>query len=148
VTPEQILLRLRRFLLVLSAVHLGGTVAELWMVEHTEDPVQFVPFVLCGLGALAAVAVLLRPRRATVWALRASAGLLVLGSLLGGYLHVEGNAALQREINPGAAGMDAVMGALGGPNPLLAPGVLAIAGVIALAATYRHPALSPARPVA
>jgi hypothetical protein len=33
--------------------------------------------------------------------------------------------------------VDALMGA----NPLLAPGILALAGVLAIAATYHHPAL-------
>jgi hypothetical protein len=31
---------------------------------------------------------------------------------------------------------------LGGENPLLAPGILAVAAMLALAATYYHPALS------
>ena len=141
-SPADILSRLRRFLLVFSAVLLGGALLELWLIEHTQDPVQFIPFVLCGLGMLAALAALLRPRRATLLALRVCMALVVLGSLLGAYLHVEGNFALQREINPGATASAALFDALGGANPLLAPGILAVAATLALAATYRHPALT------
>jgi len=140
-SPADILLRLRRFLLVFSVVLLGGALLELWLIEHTEDPVQFIPFVLCGLGMLAALAALLRPRRATLLTLRACMALVVFGTLLGIYLHVEGNLALQREISPNAAAGATLFAALGGANPLLAPGILAVAAVLALAATYRHPAL-------
>ena len=140
--PEEVLTRLRRFLLVLSVLLLGGAAVELWLVEHTEDPVQLLPFVLCGVGTLAALAVLLRPRRASVWALRACMLLVVAGSLLGVYLHVESNMELERELNPGMPGGQLLLGALGGANPLLAPGVLAVAAVLALAATYQHPALA------
>jgi peptidoglycan/LPS O-acetylase OafA/YrhL len=140
-SPAEILSRLRRFLLVFSVVLLGGALLELWLIEHSEDPVQFIPFVLCGLGMLAAFAALLRPRRATLMALRVCMALVVLGTLVGIYLHVEGNLALQQEISPNAAAGETLFAALGGANPLLAPGILAVAAVLALAATYRHPAL-------
>ena len=140
--PEVTLRRLRRFLLALSVVLLAGAVAELWFVEHTEEALQLLPFVLCGLGALAGVAALLWPARASLWALRAVMLLVAAGSLLGVYLHVESNAELERELNPQMSTGRVLLGALGGANPLLAPGVLAVAAVLALAATYQHPALA------
>ena len=140
--PEVVLRRLRLFLLALSAALLCGAVTELWLVEHTEDPLQLIPFVLCGLGAVALIVALLRPTRATLWALRACMLLVAAGSLLGVYLHVESNFGLERELNPGMSAGQVLLGALGGANPLLAPGVLAIAAVLALAATYQHPALA------
>ena len=140
-SPAEVLSRLRRFLLVFSVTLLGGALLELWLIEHTQDPVQFVPFVLCGLGMFAALAALVRPQRATLWVLRGCMALVVLGSLVGVYLHVEGNYALQREISPNASGGAALFAVLGGANPLLAPGVLAVAAVLALAATYHHPAM-------
>jgi hypothetical protein len=142
VRPEVTLSRLRRFLLALSVVLLAGAVAELWLVEHTQDPVQLLPFALCGLGAAAAAVALLRPNRAVLWALRVVMLLVAAGSLLGVYLHVESNFGLERELNPGMATGRVLLGALGGANPLLAPGVLAVAAVLALAATYQHPALA------
>ena len=121
---------------------LAGAVVELWLVEHTEDPVQLTPFVLCGLGAAASVVALVRPGRGSLWALRAVMLLVAAGSLLGIYLHVESNAELERELNPQMSTGRVLWGALGGANPLLAPGVLAVAAVLALAATYQHPALA------
>ena len=136
-----VLLRLRRFLLTTSALLFAGTLGELWLINHTEDVVQYLPFVLCGLGLLVLLVVWLRPRRAMMLALRAMMALVVLGSLIGVYLHVESNLAFLREINPNAPAREAVFGALGGANPLLAPGILALAAMLALAATYYHPAL-------
>ena len=42
---------------------------------------------------------------------------------------------------PNAALMDAVLNGLKGASPLLAPGTLIFAALLALIATYRHPAL-------
>lgn len=136
-----VLSRLRRFLLVVAGLLFVGTVGELWLINHMEDVVQWLPFVLCGLGTIAVVAVLLRPRRATMLALRVLMSLAVIGSLIGVYLHIESNLAFIREINPNAATGEVIMGALGGANPLLAPAILALAATLAVAATYYHPAL-------
>ena len=140
-TSADTLSRLRRFLLVFSVLLLGGTVIELSLVNHTEDAVQWLPFVLCGLGAVAALAALLRPRRATMLSLRICMGLVMCGALFGIYEHLANNIAFQREINPRQPTGGLMLSALGGANPLLAPGVLAVAGVLALAVTYHHPAL-------
>ena len=137
-----VLARLRRFLLATSAFLLAGTVAELLLVGHTEGFAQLLPFALSGLGLVAAAAAALRPRRGALLALRVVSALAALGSLYGVYEHVAGNLALQREVNPNAAGTEFLLGALDGGNPLLAPGVLTLAAALALAATYRHPALS------
>ncbi len=144
-SPAEVLARLRRFLLALSVLLLGGSLVELFLVEHTEDAVQLVPFVLCGLGALASLAALFKPRRATLRALRVSMLLVVCGSLFGVYQHVSHNYEFQKEVNPNATGGELIRGALGGANPLLAPGILAVAAVLALAATYRHEGKSEVR---
>lgn len=139
-----ILARLRRFLLATSALLLAGAVAELLLVGHTENFTQLIPFALCGLGLVVCVVALFRPGRGALFAVRAVAAAAALGSLYGVYEHVAGNLALQREVNPTATGGEVLMGALDGGNPLLAPGVLTLAAALALAATYRHPALSKA----
>ncbi len=137
-TTAEVLQRLRRFLLVMTVMLFGGAVVELWLVEHTEDTLQFIPFVLCGLGTLAALAALVRPRRATLWALRSSMVLVACGSLLGVYLHLDGNIGFQKEVSPNAPAGEILWGALGGGNPLLAPGILVVAAALALASTYRQ----------
>lgn len=141
-TSDVILSRLRRFLLAFAVLLFGGAVAELWLVKHTGEALQLVAFALCALGAAGALVVLLRARRATVWLLRACAVVVFCGTLLGVYLHVAGNVEFQREIDPDTPAADLWRGALRGGNPLLAPGILSVAALLALAATYRHPALA------
>lgn len=147
-SPADTLFRLQRFLLVLSVLLLSGTVVELLLVNHKEDVVQLIPFFLCGLGAFAALLVLFRPRRATVLGLRLCMALVVCGSLFGIYEHFANNVAFQREISPSAPMRDVLVHAVAGGNPLLAPGTLAVAAVLALAATYYHPALEKSEPPA
>ncbi len=137
-SPADVLARLRRFLLATAATLLAGTVAELVLVGHTEDFMQWLPFALCGLGFAALALAFFRPRRGALLTLRAWALLAGAGSLLGVYQHVAGNLALQREVNPTATGTEVLWSALDGGNPLLAPGVLALAAALAFAATYRR----------
>lgn len=132
--------RLRNFLLVVTLFVLLVTLVELVLEEHTGEPVQWIPFVLCGLGLIAVLAALLRPQRSTLLALRFVMTLVALGGVLGIGLHVVNNFAFELEIRPNAAVGDVVMDALKGANPLLAPGILIFAALLALAATYYHPA--------
>lgn len=141
-SPDIVLFRLRRFLLALSGLLFAGVVVELLFADHLKEVVQLIPFVLCGLGLIAASVAVLRPQRQTLLGLRACMGLVTFGSLFGLYEHVANNIAFLLEIHPDATAGDVFAGALGGANPLLAPGILALAAVLAVAATYYHPALS------
>jgi hypothetical protein len=143
-SAEIVVQRLRRFLLVLAGALCIGTVVELLLVEHRENLVQMIPFMLSGLGLISVLAVLLRPQRTTLRTLQIVMVLNILGSLFGVYEHVEHNMAFALEIRPNTTISAAFWEALSGANPLLAPGILALAGMIALAATYYHPALADA----
>lgn len=136
-SPAEVLLRLRRFLLAMSALLFCGALVELWLVNHTEDLVQWLAFVLSTAGALAALLVLFRPGRTTVRVLQVCMVLIAVGSLYGIYEHVDGNIGFAREIQPNAPTLRLVASGLRGANPLLAPGILAIAATLALSATYR-----------
>lgn len=138
---EIVVRRLRLFLLNLAAFILIGTVVELWFSDHLESPVQLIPFILCGSGLLAVTTVLVYPQRWSLLALRSVMGLVALGSLLGVFEHLEGNLAFELEIRPTATVWQALIAGLGGANPLLAPGILAVAAMLAIAATYHHPGL-------
>lgn len=141
-SSNTILQRLRVFLLALSAFMLVGVVIELVLSEHTEEPAQFLPFILCGLGMVAILATLVRPQRLTLRALQAVMVVVVLGSLFGIYEHLESNVTFELDMRPGAVLGDVIVKALIGAAPLLAPGMLAMAAAVALAATYYHPALA------
>jgi len=133
---RQRLERLQLFLRLLATGLFAGTIAELIAVGHDDDPIQFVPFLLCGVGLLAIAAVWKRPSAATVVALRGVMTVIALGSLLGVFEHIEGNIAFVREIHPHASTSMLVKAAVGGGAPLMAPGILAIGAAVAIAATY------------
>lgn len=141
-TTETILTRLRLFLFCVSGAMFGATVIELWFNEHLKSPVQLIPFGLCGLGLLMVALALGYPRRATLQAVRVSMLVIAAGSFLGLYEHLSGNLAFEREIHPTVTLAQALPAVLGGAAPLLAPGILALAALLALAATYYHPALA------
>ncbi|HEX6729092.1 MAG TPA: hypothetical protein VF074_03735 [Pyrinomonadaceae bacterium] len=136
-SAEEILRRLRLFLLLLSSLLFSGALLELWLVNHTEDVVQWLAFVLAGLGLSATLSVLFWRGRTTVTVLLVSMVVVILGSLFGIYEHVINNIAFEREIQPNATFSQLALKGLSGANPLLAPGVLAVAGLLALAATYK-----------
>jgi hypothetical protein len=138
-TVEQ---RLRTFLLGLAGWLCVGTIVELFLAKHYEDPAQLIPFALCGVGLAAVLAALWRPQRATLIALRGVMALLLVGSLFGVYEHLAGNFAFELEMRPSAVWSDVWFQALRGAAPLLAPGILALAAVLAIAGTYAHPALA------
>jgi hypothetical protein len=133
--------RLRRLLLIISAFVFLGTPVELWLEDHTGETLQWIPFLLCAAGLIAAVAVLIRPQRMTILALRITMPIVAAGGLLGMGLHLLNNVAFEQEIRPSAAAGEALLAGLKGASPLLAPGILVLAAVVSLAATYYHPAL-------
>lgn len=141
-TSDHVLSRLRLFLLTMAALLLLGTVAELAFIEHTAEPVQWLPFILSAAGLAAIAALRLRPQRGVVMAVRGIMGVVTVGSAFGVLIHVVNNIEFLKEIKPNAAAGEVLSAALGGANPLLAPGMLGLAAVLAIAATYYHPALN------
>jgi hypothetical protein len=133
--------RLRRFLLLLAAMALVVTLIELWLQNHTQELLQFLPWVLCGLGLLALLFALLRPTRLSLLILRGVMVVVGLGSLVGIAVHLLRTLDFQQEIHPTQALGDFFVAALKGAAPLLAPGALLFAALVALVATYHHPAL-------
>lgn len=134
--------RLRRFLLINVALLFAATILELALSEHFQETLQLIPFVLSAAGLLAVGAVWFRPTRGTILTLRGVMLLIMLGSLTGVLLHLRGNFAFELDIRPNAALGDVVLEALTGAAPLLAPGILALGALLAIAATYYHPALT------
>ena len=100
---------------------------------------------LCLIAIAPMLAVLLRPGRRSIQALRGMMLAMALAGLLGAYEHVTGNLALMREVNPAKAAAAPIKIALTGANPALAPGARGVTALIALAATWWHPALGGQR---
>lgn len=140
-SQEKVSQQLRRFLLGVVAVILLVTVFELILLDHTEEPLQWIPFIVSGLGFLAVVGAWIAPGLTTIRILRWVMIAVALSSLVGVYLHFSGNLAFTREINPSFTFSQSIWPAMKGSFPLLAPGILFLAGILGLAVTYRHPAL-------
>lgn len=132
--------RLRRFMLLLAGAVFLATPAELLLAEHFKSPAQFIPFVFSLLGLVLVVMALRNPLRSTLRTLRWVMLVNVLGSVLGVLLHFNENMEFVREIQPNAAAGAVLLKTVTGAAPLLAPGILAFAALLAIAATYQHPA--------
>jgi len=131
----------RKFLLIIVELMCVATVVELWLEKHYKETTQLIPFGLCAAAFLSVLAVLIRPQRNTITVLRIVMVVVILGSVLGGYLHLSTNFDFQSEMRPNASAFDSLLASLMGAAPILAPGLLGLAGVLGLGATYYHPAL-------
>ncbi|MDZ7771185.1 MAG: hypothetical protein U5K31_00315 [Balneolaceae bacterium] len=131
----------RRFLLGLSALVFAGTIPELIFSEHTGSLMQWLPFVLCGAGLASVAAVWFRATPSLLKSHRLLMVLITAGGAFGVYEHLYHNYLFEVEIRPSAGFWEAMGHALFGSSPLLAPGILTLGAVLALAFTWRHPLL-------
>jgi hypothetical protein len=104
-----------------------------------EETHQLIPFAVCAAGVVTVALAVIRPGRPTLMLLRAVMLMAVVTSLLGMYYHVSGNVGFELEIRPNDGTSDVFLDALKGANPFLAPGILALAGVIVLLAVWYQP---------
>lgn len=108
-----------------------GTVAELFLVEHTEDVWQVVPIVLLALGALAVAAAWRWPNETLLRTVQGMMALMVLAGLMGLWLHYRANTEFELEMYPALAGWDLFWKAIHGASPpSLAPGAMFVVGGI------------------
>jgi hypothetical protein len=133
--------RVGRFLYFLSAGLFFGTIGELWAVGHDKETIQLLPYALCVLGLACLCALKWRLNQNTVIAVRAVMIVIALSSLLGVYEHITGNLDFAREIHKHASTISRLKSALTGGAPVLAPGILAVAAAIGVAATYASAAI-------
>jgi uncharacterized membrane protein len=128
---------LRLWILVILVLGLVGTVTELVLLEHYEQPLQFVPLVLI----VAAVGVLwwefrrhdLASRRATQIVM----ALFVVAGFVGFAAHFRGSAEYQLELNPDMSNWELLEKILRAKAPpLLAPGMMLQLGLLGLAYVF------------
>src|SRR5579883_1996117 len=128
---------LRRWILFILALGLLGTVTELILLEHYEEPLQFVPLVLI----VVALAVLWWDfRRRDVASRRATQtvmALFVLAGFVGFGAHFYGSAEYQLELNPEMSSWELLEKILRAKAPpLLAPGMMLQLGLLGLAYVF------------
>ena len=136
---------IRGGLAVLLVLGLIGLLAELLLLDHTEDPWQRLPIFLI-IASLIIVGWHAADRRPlSLRFLQGAMVLIVASGVLGLMLHFKGNIAFELEMQPSAIGWPLIWAALKGATPTLAPGAMVQLGLIGLAYTYRHPALGAGR---
>lgn len=118
-----------------------GTVAELFLLAHYEEPLQYAPFAALAVASAALAWALASPRPIAVKGARWSNVALVLVGAVGIVVHYRSNVELELEMEPGLGGLALAWLALRGGTPALAPGQLAQLGLIGFLFTLGHPAL-------
>ena len=134
--------RWRTVLLYVLVVGALGILAELLLLGHDDDTLQFIPL---GIGAAYLLAFAwygaTRARRA-VLAVRVVSGLACVSAAVGIFLHYRANVEWELETTPTMHGMELFREAVTGSLPLLAPGAMLQLGLLGLLWSHRHPALA------
>ncbi|MDO8793214.1 MAG: hypothetical protein Q7J25_01180 [Vicinamibacterales bacterium] len=136
------LARIRTILLGTLAAGLVGTLTELLLLGHFESAPQWIPLALLAIGIVVVTWHAARPSTLTVRALQVTMALCVAAGALGVGLHYDGNVEFELEITPAMGGLELVRKALTGATPVMAPGAMAMLGLIGLAHAYRHPCMT------
>ena len=131
----------RRLLLWILLLGMAGTLAELFLLGHTESWTQLVPLVALAAGIAAAVACALWPGRRTLLVLRGIMLAFVLAGAAGLYLHYRGNAEFELERHRNIRGMELFRRSMTGATPALAPGALILLALVGLVYVMDHPRL-------
>jgi hypothetical protein len=131
---------LRRFLLLIVMAGIVGTGLELLFIGHLEDPLQLVPIGLLPAGLIALAWHRSRPSDGSARGVRLLMTLFVASGVLGVGLHYKGNHEFEREMYPTMAGTKLVQETLTGATPVLAPGSMALLGLVGFAAVHEFSA--------
>lgn len=132
------LVSVRRYLLLLVCLACVATTTELWMMGHHEDPWQWAPLGIMTVCVAGAIWVMTTWSASAVQVFRGLMVLLMLAGALGTVLHYRANMEFQLEMDPslfGVALMEKILHAKAPPS--LAPGNMALVGLIGLVAVWR-----------
>jgi hypothetical protein len=136
------LARIRALLFGTLAFGVVGMTAELLLLGHIESPSQRIPVGLLGASVLVLAWHALAPSRATVRAVQVTMMLFVVTGGIGVGLHFDGNVEFELEMYPALSGFELIGKTLTGATPVLAPGTMAVLGLVGLALVHRHPAIN------
>ena len=139
--PLATLAVLRRLLVGILLVGLVGTLTELLLIGHDEDPWQFIPIVILGLAiitTLGVVATRATTQAAVTRAFRGVMVLMILTGAMGSILHYRANMQFKLEMDPSLNGFALFSSVVRAQAPpALAPGNMALLGLLGLACVFR-----------
>jgi hypothetical protein len=128
---------LRRWVLALLVIGLVGTVTELVLLSHYEQPMQLVPVVLIVLALAVVVWHVKRHDAASLHALQVVMALFVLAGFVGVVAHFHGSAEFQIDLNPEMSTWELIEKVMRAKAPpVLAPGMMLQFGLLGLAYAY------------
>lgn len=131
--------RLRGLLLAILIFGMFGTGVELLLLEHTEGISQLTPILLLAVGIGSASVVGFKPSAGSLRLLQGLMLLFLVSGAVGLYLHYRGNVEFELEMYPTMSGFELFKESMTGATPALAPGTMAMLGLIGLAFSYGHP---------
>src|SRR6516225_4590659 len=128
---------LRAWILVVLVLGLLGTITELILLEHYEEPLQFVPLVLIALAVAFLVWHWVQRDTTSLNALLVLMGLFVLAGFMGFIAHFDGSAEFQLDLDPQMGTWELIDKVLRAKAPpLLAPGMMMVFGLLGLAYVF------------
>jgi hypothetical protein len=132
---------LRRLLLAILLFGLVGTATELVLIGHDKDAWQVIPLVVLAV-AIVATLTMLRTRftgaTAATRLFRGAMVLLMLSGATGSVLHYRANMEFKREMDPSLTGFALFSSVVQAQSPpALAPGNMALLGLLGLACVFR-----------
>jgi len=130
---------LRRGLLAVVMLGCTAGVADLLLIGHYEDPWQYTPLMLMAASLVVGSALAVAPRRGTLRLFRVLMGACVVAGLTGIRMHFSGNREFELEVFPKMGGWELFTEAITGATPVLAPGTMAVIGLLGLLYAWRHP---------
>jgi ATP-dependent protease HslVU (ClpYQ) peptidase subunit len=128
---------LRLAVLGVLVIGLAGTVTELVLLEHYEQPLQLVPVVLIVAAIATIVWQVMRHTPTSLRVLEIIMALFVLAGFAGVAAHFFGSAEFQLELNPSMSNWELLEKILRAKAPpLLAPGMMLQMGLLGLVYVY------------
>ncbi len=119
-----------------------GTIVELSQLNHTREELQIVPFILLPLGIVLGILMLVSKSPMVQKIAVIGMWVVAVGGMIGMVVHVSGNLEGVFEGGQKMAFAQMIKQAIGGRNPLLAPGTLTIGAAMILAVAYARKALA------
>jgi hypothetical protein len=129
----------RRWMYWVLVLGFVGTETELLLLEHYDDPWQFVPLLLMALGLWSLVWYTKRRDARSLQVFRTIMGLFIIAGFVGVALHFRGAVQFQLETDPHMDKWELIKKVMRiKAPPVLAPGVMLQLGLIGLAYALPH----------
>lgn len=148
-SPLATLASLRRLLLGILLFGLVSTATELILIGHDEDVWQMIPLIVLAIAILASLGMVARRSTSATGPtrlFRAAMVLLMLSGAMGSVLHYRANMEFKREMDPSLSGFALFSSVVQAKAPpTLAPGNMALLGLLGLACAFRLDLQTPSQ---